>query len=276
MTTDKTSHMPSTDGKNAAITISDDEDPDDSIEPISWKLPDHEVSYQPSTANNDMPSAKVSLPGLVREEILLAPDHADQEAQLFLHVFLPAHQALPTPDPAPAHAVLNFHTIAVLVLEAFTQFELGDELGRDYQNQTRASPPPSRSATDANVDDIFFAVIDRWRAGLESGKQPLKLIRGCQEFCDVALDVIYYVKEHGLLKAQPKKRKEHSDKGTVRGPRGGEGVKAGVKRKAVEGKGKAVKRGKVTEMQGRKKAKVEAKKGKSGVTVVNARKKKKE
>lgn len=287
---------------DSIITISDDDnDSDNEPEPISWKLPDHEVTYQPSA---DQPSAKISLPGLVREEILLAPDHADQEAQLFLHVFLPAQRTLTAPDPQPAHAVLNFHTIAVLVLEAFDQFEIGDEQGRgygfhgQYQNVrplpsadgTECEPERTRSATDANVDDIFFAVVDRWRAGMETGSESLKLIRGCQEFCDVALDVIHYVKEHGLARSEAKKRKERSDKGAVRGPRGagdagkvteGAKSKAAVKRKAdaSDGQKKGTKETKVSKLEPRKKAKIEVKKAKPkpksgapGVVVVSRKK----
>ncbi|XPT03695.1 hypothetical protein M3J09_012781 [Ascochyta lentis] len=268
------------DGKaNSILELSDGDEP---TEPISWKLPTYEVIYQPPATLADLPSAKISIPKLIREEILLAPDHADQEVQLFLDVFLPAQRALETPDPEPAHAVLNFHTIAIMVLEAFVQFEIGDELGRGYgfhgghsaqrpdSSSSDSEPARTRSAHDANVDDIFFAVIDRWRAGMESGKETAKLVRGCQEFCDVALDVIHYVKVHGLLQPETKKRKERSDKGVVRGPRGGgandkgkekekENPKTPTKRKADALDKKTGKSTNVNELQGRKKVKVDAK-----------------
>lgn len=278
--------------KADSVIESSDNDGD---EPISWTLPKHEVTYHPPSTATDLPSAKVSIPNLVREQIYLSSDHAEQEMDLFLSVFLPAHRALQTPDPQPAHAVLNFHTIAVMVLEAFVQYEIGDEMGRGYgfHGGNEARRPPSspssntpartRNATDASVDDIFFAVVDRWRAGLEAGSEMLRMIRGCQEFCDVALDVIHHVKEHGLLRpVEPaRKRKERSDKGVARGAGRGAGVKsskeakpgvgtkrstgleaapASAKRKAGAVSGRAP--GKVNLVESRKKAKVEVKKGK--------------
>jgi hypothetical protein len=225
--------------------------PSTSSEPeeISWKLPSYEALYVPPPSQDDLPLAKVSIPGLVREELLLSPDHTTQEFVLFEQVFLPAQQALATPDPEPAHAVLNFHTIAVLVVEAFTQYEIGDEMSHGPSPRAPAAPdaPFSRqhSAKDADVDAIFFAVIDRWRAGLESNKQPLRLIRGAQEFCDIALDVIHYIKEHGLETPEQPGRKQRKDKGVARGPRkkdaqtdaeqGGAGAKGKRKAEAETG-----------------------------------------
>lgn len=196
----------------------------------SWKLPVFEVQRQPKENEEDGPLVKVSIPNLVREELLLSPDHAEQEVHLLLNIFVPGQQALITPDPEPAVAVLNFHTIALMVVEAFVQFEIGDVLGRGHghwhenNNHGDVENERSRDAKDANVDDVFFAVIDRWRAGLESKKKNLELIRGVQEFCDVALDVIYYIKEHGLLSNEPdsKPRTEGGDKGKKRGPRKGQ------------------------------------------------------
>ncbi|KAF1830528.1 hypothetical protein BDW02DRAFT_98654 [Decorospora gaudefroyi] len=177
-----------------------------SPEKIDWALPTYEVQPIPATKNEEVPSAKVSLPGMVREELLLSPDHSEQEVLLLLHVFLPAQRALPTPESEPAVALINFHTIAVMVLEAYAQYEIGDEfgLGRGHWHESHNDAANEayervRHATDADVDEIFFAVVDRWRAGRESGKAALRLVRGAQEFCDVALDVIYWVKEHGLL-----------------------------------------------------------------------------
>ena len=289
--------------QDSVIELSDDDDDDEdaaAAAAISWKLPDFEVTYLPPATDKDLPMAKVSILGakenLVRREVSLTEDHAHHEMELFLNVFLPAQQALQSPDPEPAHAVINFHTISVMVLEAFVQYEIGDEMGRGYGfhggniggqvirpslTSSDEEPTRTRSAQDADVDEIFFAVIDRWRAGLISGKGTLKLIRGCQEFCEIALDVIHYVKEHGLTQPEPKKRKERSDKGVKRGPQGGTKEaatkgKATGKRKAdaVESKVSA-KKPKVTELTGRKKAKAEVKKTKpkakstSGVTVVN-------
>ena len=186
----------------------------------SWALPRFEVQRQPVDKKDEIPSVKVSLPNLVREELLLSPDHADQEIHLLLNLFIPGQQALTTPDPEPATAVLNFHTIAIMVVEAFVQFEIGDEMShgpsvpRGLDNGNSDAYARQYEAKDANVDEIFFAVVDRWRAGLESKKQSLSLIRGVQEFCDVALDVIYYIKEHGLLKPEEKKKRAKPDAGT--------------------------------------------------------------
>lgn len=238
-------------------------------EPISWKLPSFDITYHRPEKPNDNHEAAVSIPNLVREHVALTDDHHQQEMQLFIEVFLPAQRALQTPDPEPAHAVINFHTISVMVLEAFVQWEIGDELGRGYgfhggntamrplpQGKEEDEPERIRSATDADVDEIFFAVVDRWRAGMLSDKGTLHLIRGCQEFCEIALDVIHYIKEHGLLSPEEKKRKERSDKGSVRGPKGDAEDSKG-KRKADAGK--------VNNVSSRKKSKTEDKKGKKPV-----------
>ncbi|EUC41671.1 hypothetical protein COCMIDRAFT_105530 [Bipolaris oryzae ATCC 44560] len=213
--------------------------------PINWKLPSYDIHFSPSpppklstasssrakpTKDPSLPIAKISLPGLIREPLVLSPDHAAQELALLTNIFLPGQQALSTPDPEPALAVLNFHSIAMMVVEAYVQYEIGDEMGQSgpssFPNHSASSSSSSSSDDDddeakakgkakakkeekeymrircartANVDDIFFAVIDRWRAGLESNKKSFKLIRGIQEFVDVALDVIFWIKEHGLL-----------------------------------------------------------------------------
>ncbi|KAF1941060.1 hypothetical protein EJ02DRAFT_493231 [Clathrospora elynae] len=243
---------------------------------IDWSLPTYEVQRQPLANKDDVPRAKVSIRGLVREELMLSPDHFEQETHLLLNVFIPGQQALAVQDPMPATALLNFHTIAIMVIEAYVQFEIGDELGMgrghlhqqyDYSNNDYERV---RNAKDADVDDIFFAVIDRWRAGIASNKQPLRLVRGAQEFCDVALDVIYYIKDNGLLLPEPKVRRERSDKGVKRGPRArdgqGQAAMEGVRgkgKKNADEPGKGIKRGtaqKPHEVQPRKKAKVEVKK----------------
>lgn len=258
-------HVPSP-KQDSVIELSDD-DEGEATEPISWKLPAFEATYHPPSSANETPTAKISIPSLVREEVALTEDHAAQEMHLFVSVFLPAQRALQNPDPQPAHAVLNFHTIAVMVLEAFEQYEIGDELGRGYgfhsgefarRPSPRASddddkePERTRAAQDADVDDIFFAVIDRWRAAMLAGKQTAKLVRGAQEFCDVALDVIHHVKEHGLLRREPRsKRRVRSDKGVARGPRGGGTKEAEDKGKPAKRKADRV----ANELQPRKKTK---------------------
>ena len=250
----------------------------ENAEEIDWTLPQYEVQRQPLAKGEDIPSAKVSLPGLVREEILLSPDHADEEVHLLMNIFIPNQRTLPNPDPEPAIALLNFHTIAVMVIEAYVQYEIGDEFGtgrghfHTEHNRGDAEYERMRDAVDADTNEIFFAVVDRYRAGLESKKKPLQLIRGTQEFCDLALDLIFYIKDHGLLRPEPKAKAARADKGVKRGPRGGA--------KAEQAKGKGIKRGttaKPNEVQPRKKAKtapvLEVKKKKSrpktsGITVL--------
>jgi hypothetical protein len=207
---------------------------------INWKLPTFEAQFLPAASKEDPAIAKVSIPGLVREEIFLSPDHADQEMHLVLNLFMPGQKVLQFPDPAPAQALLNFHTIAGMVVEAFVQFEIGDEFGtgrghwHNQHDQGEDEYERMREAQNADQDEIFFAVIDRWRAGMESGKKPLLLIRGVQEFCDIALDIIYYIKENGLLRATPKPRAASSDKGVKRGSR----TKQEVAADEAAGKGK--------------------------------------
>jgi hypothetical protein len=246
------------------------EDESASDAPIDWKLPKFEATFEPAQNVNEPSVAKISIPGIYREELLLSTDHGEQETDLLLNIFMPAQKALTVPDPAPATAILNFHTIAVMVIEAFVQFEIGDEWGtgrghwHDDHDHGDVEYQRLRDAKDADPDEIFFAVIDRWRAGVESNKDPSKLIRGVQEFCDVALDIIYYIKDNGLLKQR--KRAVRSDKGVKKGARKvGEDdeTKSPAKRPA----------GKVHSPQVTKKAKVEKKEPKkksrvSGVTVI--------
>jgi hypothetical protein len=223
-----------------SIPIAPKKPPPDGGE-IDWSLPEYEVQVLPFDKKEELPAAKVSIPGLVREEIILSPDHAEQEAHLLLNLFIPGQQARETQDPEPAAAVLNFHTIANMVIEAYVQFEIGDTFGmgrghfHSNHDQGDDEYERMRDAKDANVDEIFFAVVDRWRAGMESKKQALSHIRGAQEFCDVALDVIYYIKEHGLLKPEPPAKKGRSDKGLKRGPQ----KKTAKEAAEQKGKGKA-------------------------------------
>lgn len=208
--------------------------------------------------------------------------------ELFLSVFLPGQQALSSPDPEPALAVINFHTVAVMVLEAFVQWEIGDEMGRGYgfhggntamrpqHVSDDEEPVRVREAKDADVDEIFFALVDRWRAGMEANKATFKLIRGCQEFCDLALELIHYVKEHGILQPEPKKRKVRSDKGMPKGAKknnnkttAANGSGGGGKRKADEDDGKAgAKKPKNNTLQARKVTKAKPKAKAASITVI--------
>ncbi|KAF2022917.1 hypothetical protein EK21DRAFT_119259 [Setomelanomma holmii] len=220
----KIANPPATKAQSSPITIAERRDSSSSeTESIDWKLPTFEAQFEHGKTKNDPTVAKISIPNLVREELLLSPDHSDQETHLLLNVFLPAQQARSYPDPEPKAAVLNFHTIAVMVIEAFVQFEIGDEFGmgrghcHDKHNQGEEEYERVRSAMEADVDEIFFALVDRWRAGIESNKQPSKLIRGVQEFCDTALDIIYYVKENGLVtEKRPAVRRDKGAKSDAR------------------------------------------------------------
>jgi hypothetical protein len=211
-----------------------EQDASSSPSPINWKLPIYEATFEPAPTKEDIPLAKVSIPGLVREELLLAPDHAEQEVHLLLNVFLPAQEALAKPDEQPAVAVLNFHTIAVMVIEAYIQFEIGDEFGtgRGHWHSEHDAGDEEyvrlRNAKDADTDEIYFAVVDRWRAGLASHKAPAKLIRGVQEFHDVALDVLFYIREHGLLASE--KIKEDEERRKKAGETGKMGEKRGAQK----------------------------------------------
>ncbi|KAH8731867.1 hypothetical protein GQ44DRAFT_266856 [Phaeosphaeriaceae sp. PMI808] len=192
---------------------------------IDWALPTYEAHYEPAKDKFHHDMAKISIPGVVREELLLTDDHALQELHLLLNVFLPGQKALAMPDPAPAQAILNFHTVAVMVIEAFVQFEIGDEFGtgrghwHNNHDEDDAEYQRLRNAKDADTDEIFFAVIDRWRAALESNKKPSKLIRGVQEFCDIALDITHYIKEHGLLQPEKENKAAKAAKPINRGAR---------------------------------------------------------
>ncbi|KAH7079608.1 hypothetical protein FB567DRAFT_606971 [Paraphoma chrysanthemicola] len=253
---------------------------------INWTLPKYDLQTEPGKTKHDPTVAKISIPNLVREELLLSPDHAEQETHLLVNLFLPAQQALSEPDPEPAVAVLNFHTIAVMVIEAYVQYEIGDEFGtgrghwHNAHDEGQEEYERLRDARDADPDEIFFAVIDRWRAGLEAGKQPSKLIRGAQEFCDTALDLVYYIKENGLVKER--KRAVRADKGVKKGARkvgDGEGDGDGDGGHTVGvGAGKGAKSGKraapVNTVEARKKPKVEKAKAKGKAAEKTKRKRK--
>jgi hypothetical protein len=246
-------------------------EPDDaSIESIDWTLPKYDATFDHPTTKDDPTVAKISLPGLYREELLLSPDHPEQETHLLLNIFMPAQQALAVPDPEPAIAVLNFHTLAVMCIEAYVQFEIGDELGtgrghwHDEYDRSDKEYRRLRDAKDADPDEIFCAVIDRWRAGVESNKKGAKMIRGVQEFCDTVLDIVYYIKENGLWRKEVEKKPKK--KGGDDGGDGEEEEKKGTKRPG----------GKVNELKATKKAKTEKKtpakkakkKSEPGLTVI--------
>jgi hypothetical protein len=215
---------------------------------FDFKLPTHEAMYEKDASG--YATAKVSLPGLVREPILLSPDHSEHEYQLFLDVFLPSQIGLATPDPQPAIAVLNFHTIANIVIDTYDQLVVQENQKLDA----------------LDTDEVFFQVMDKWRVGMLSNKQSYKLIRGVQEFVDLALDLVFWVKEHGLWTPPPpekKERKERSDKGTKRVSKAGSAdtvdMRMGTKKSMVPPARK------VTGLQTRKKESVKAKeKGKPG------------
>lgn len=237
--------------QDVANTTAESENESEEIT-FDFKLPTHEAIYEKDA--DGRPTAKVSLPGLVRETVLLNTDHSEHEYQLFLDVFLPSHLARATPDPEPALAVLNFHTIATLVIDSYNEL-----IVRDSQN----IEDPDQKLEDLDTDEVFFQVIDRWRVGMSFERENYKLIRGIQEFCDVGLDLVFWVKEHGMWTPPPKERKERSDKGTGRGPKTGSTNAVNTAKGSKKATVPAAR--KVTELQARKKEPVKAKeKGKSG------------
>lgn len=184
---------------------------------LSWKLPQYHVEVLPLKSNEDAPEVLVTLPNMVREILVLTPDHARQEVHLLENLFIPGQQALAEPEPWPRQALLNFHTVSTMVLEAYTSYELGDLHTKGYIAPGKGENKET-AALDAAKDEIFFAVMDRWRVGLseEALRPSYKLIRGAQEFCDIALDVIHYLEDNGFIdgpQMMSKERKERKDKG---------------------------------------------------------------
>lgn len=178
------------------------------------------------TEDKDFPSTKVTVPGMIREEILLKPQHPKFSVTLLREVFVPLHQRLypaGTRDPEPAYSILNFTTIANIVVGVyFIQKEDG------YKPE------------EANTDEVFFSAIDNWRVGTATARDRYETIRGVQEFCDVVLEVVFWIKEHGLGEEDgPRKRQERSDKGVKRGPKG-------PRKKKEEANGEAVANGGAT------------------------------
>jgi hypothetical protein len=68
------------------------------------------------------------------------------------------------------------------------------------------------------------------------------------------MEVTHFIKEHGLLSPEEKKRKERSDKGSLRGPKGDATDGSKGKRK--------VDAGHINNLPSRKKSKIEDNKGK--------------
>jgi len=255
-------------------------------QPISFKLPRYNVEVLTRTSKDDPPAIKVSLPGMIREIVLLSEDHAKQEIHLFKELFLPGQQALQTPDPKPLYATFNFHTICVMILEAYAVHAAGDELTVSAMQRMSAHPQSEKEDDigDADPDEIFFAVIDRWRVGLapDSLRKQYQLIRGVQEFCEVALDIIHYIQEHGFVDGSHTIRKERKDKGVKRkktgmgtGPKMAEEGKTVVKRgpgrprlsEARPGKDKRKASGPVTTLTPRKKTKTTPKKNPAPIVI---------
>ena len=204
---------PITDNSLAPPETGADPDPE-SPDQISWKLPQYYIEVQPLKSNDgdEAPEVIVNLPGMPREILALTPDYPNQELQLLKDLFIPNQQALETPDPWPKQALLNFHTVVTMVLEAYTAYEVGD-LDTKGSISLDKDEDQDLAALDASKDEIFFAVIDRWRVGLTGGalRPGYKLIRGAQEFCDIALDVIHYLEEHGFVEGPMVMRKERKN-----------------------------------------------------------------
>ncbi|KAF2448776.1 hypothetical protein P171DRAFT_481821 [Karstenula rhodostoma CBS 690.94] len=249
-------------------------------EEISFKLPQYYVEVIPLKTKDDYPEIRVNLPGMIRESLYLTPDHAHQEIHLLKQLFMPGQQSLAEPDPTPMVALLNFHTIATMVLEAYTAYEVGDleaKAPASSSSSKKKNNDNDTEALDATKDEIFFAVIDRWRVGLteEALRPSYKLIRGVQEFCDIALDVIYYLAEHGFVEGPQMMRKERSDKGAKKSKDMVGGKKAsaggGSEEDDMSEESTPKKRGRPSKAQSESPAKAKGKK--KGVNTLQARKK---
>lgn len=240
---------------------------------ISWKLPTYEAIQE--TTIEGYPMAKISIPGLIRHEIILSFDHADFEFRILYFLFLPYYKSLIASCPSghspaldPKLTLLNFHTITLLIINVFANIREDKGL----------------SARDSDADEVFFAAIDNWRIGREGKRENYECVRGIQEFCDIALDVIFWIKEHGMPEPEGKgtrKRAVRSDKGVKRGSRKedkNEGAmdghvrseKKGGRGKTSTDKGASSEKSQVNTLQARKKPKVQAK---SVPVKVEARKK---
>jgi hypothetical protein len=141
-----------------------------------------------------------------------------------------------SPDPDPRVSLFNFHTVAVLAIEAFHMYAsdanmtLGTEMGMEG---IAGSNITAQQIAHTDADEIFFAIIDNYRIGKARGKRSYDTIRGIQELCDLALEIVFYIKEHPevlVLKGEKKGlkhdgvrvRRERSDKGVKRGRKDGD------------------------------------------------------
>ncbi|KAF1996988.1 hypothetical protein P154DRAFT_607141 [Amniculicola lignicola CBS 123094] len=193
----------------------DDSDVDkEAATKISWKLPEYEALYE--LTPDSFPLAKISIPGLVRHEICLSPDHSEAEFHLFLHVFLPAQRTLKPRSSLDETKldILNFHTIAVLVLDCL-------------QIHVKLDNPKKM-----DVDEVFLSCMDNWRIGREAGRENYTAIRGVQEFFDVAWELVWFVKENGLGVEAGKDKKKRKAKAKAKAGASAKGGKGGVKAKA--------------------------------------------
>jgi hypothetical protein len=138
----------------------------------------------------------------------------------------------------------------------------------------KRKPPTLATLSTLDIDSVFFAIMDNYRIGLLARRDNYFAIRGVQEFCDVALDVCFFVKENGMVGAgrgvkedgSERIRRERSDKGVKRGPRGG--GEGGKKEREGDGEWDGEE-----EEEGFAKPKGKATGGNKKVNVVEARKK---
>ncbi|KAF2113611.1 hypothetical protein BDV96DRAFT_647868 [Lophiotrema nucula] len=176
---------------------------------IDWKLDRFDATFQ--LDNEGWALAIVSVPGMVREYLFLAPDHPEDEFRLIQRVFLPSQQV--RVDDIPKVALLNFHTMAVLVLDVValrnSPFGPDEDAGHDIMVDPLTFDP----------DEVFLSASDNWRVGLACGRKNFEMIRGVQEFFDVAMDIVYFIKDNGLVPKKPRERKVRTDKGVKRGAR---------------------------------------------------------
>lgn len=109
--------------------------------------------------------------------------------------------------------MLNFHTMAVLVLDAIALRSRFFGQNENEDSEIKIDP------LTFDTDEIFLSALDNWRVGLACGRKNFNLIRGVQEFFDVALDIVYFIKDNGLVVKKPRERKIRADKGVKRGVR---------------------------------------------------------
>ncbi|KAF2191967.1 hypothetical protein K469DRAFT_696038 [Zopfia rhizophila CBS 207.26] len=189
---------------------------------FDWKLPDFEIKFE--QAMGGYPMAIISIPGLVREPLYLSIDYPEDEYCLFEELFLETQKS--ARDPEPKLAILNFHTVAGLVLDAINLHEHG---------------------TKADGDELFLQVLDNWRIGMQYGRESYKLIRELRELFDLGMDIIAFLNKKGLV-PKLKKGKSTKDEKAVNTPKVVKKPKAGGKKlgRPKGSKNKVVKTGRVT------------------------------